>query len=611
MPMINNMEGTLVKNYSPLISSHFSGPNESYVSVSKIIAKHQESFLGLNEDGFLSPHIRINSERSRLSQELNTVSREFKKFLIEYSQNHKFLVQKEYKIFVWTNNREYLRKLFPERTVYEKIEIENSSENVTFIIYTSSPPVIIDCVLYLLIKIEDFKEVYNLNQKFKHVWTQGLISSVDHPNFAEIAQTLGITIFRNLKELYRTICADDLRLYNMLKEVFNKIDSNQSGEIEFSELFNAIRHIQEDITYDDIKEAIARIDINNDGKISFEEFCFWWKKGRHGAISVSEVALNWAKQITLNTPETKSLLKNIIKNRALIEKKTIRKEILLKIGTLNEKNSEVIIEIGKSAVREKLLNEVNMKLGLFSQDLWIAIRLVAKNPGNLQVYEASLKKSIELVLESMFSNLMDGKKIKKAVKYSIKAINEELFLVFTLDLTDSYLEPLNKLFITLDELLVSPLNDHFFLQIDSENPFFKLISNGFLLENLGNCEIKANAEYWSKFVSILLSLFPILSNKIAFIYSFLITSGKVQLDFESIHLFAELFSQVIGRKPEVNHLLSPSFMSLLQQLDNKFEDGIEVYTRASNIGLKLRIVSKDLISSILINGWTNRAEVLY
>ena len=129
-------------------------------------------------------------------------------------------------------------------------------------------------MLYLLTKIEDFKEVYNLNQKFKHVWTQGLISSVDHPNFAEIAQTLGITIFRNLKELYRTICADDLRLYNMLKEVFNKIDSNQSGEIEFSELFNAIRHIQEDITYDDIKEAIARIDINNDGKISFEEFCF-------------------------------------------------------------------------------------------------------------------------------------------------------------------------------------------------------------------------------------------------------------------------------------------------------------------------------------------------
>ena len=113
----------------------------------------------------------------------------------------------------------------------------------------------------------------------------------------------------------------------------------------------------------------------------------------------------------------------------------------------------------------------------------------------MQVYEASLKKSIELVLESMFSNVMDGKKIKKAVKYSIKAINEELFLVFTLDLTDSYLEPLNKLFTTLDELLVSPLNDHFFLQIDSENPFFKLISNGFLLENLGNCEIRANAEY--------------------------------------------------------------------------------------------------------------------
>ena len=603
-----------MKQYSPLVSSQFSGPSDSYMGISKTIAKHQEEHPENFEEnnGLLTPYLGIFSDRSRKSQELNTASKEFKKFLIEYSQNNKFLPQKEYKIFVWTSNRELLRKHFPKRTVIERIEIENHTQDVTFSIYSTNHPIIIDCVLYLLTKIEDFKEVYALNQTFKHVWTQGLISSIDHSNFAEIANTLGISIFKTPAQLYYSICADDLKLFNLLREVFNKIDTNQSGEIEFSELYYVIRQIQEDISADDIREAIARIDINNDGKISFEEFCFWWKKGRQGAISLSEVALKWAKQLSLNTPETKALVKNISRNRPMIEKKLIKKEIIIKIGNLINPIYELTIEVGKSTIREKLLNETNMKLSLFSKDLWFSIKLRAKNMQSAHSLEKQLKKSVEIIIDSFFSNLMDGKKIKQAIKFSIKTIDCFIWITFILDLNDQYLEPLNKLFFTFDELLISPLNDYINFQLSSTNNFFKIISNGNFFENLGTgYEIKLNTEYWSKFINILLSIYPIGSSFHALLYSFLIASGKFEFNFANCYEFAHSFFKLTGIMIELNNLITPSIESLLALLENNFEDDIEIFSRISNVGLKAMMRSKNLFNNIIINGWTTWAKVLH
>jgi Ca2+-binding EF-hand superfamily protein len=594
MPMINNLDGSILKGYSPLVSSYFSAPNDSFLSVKKAIAEHQEQFIEKIEQS-MSPNINLSSERSQKSQELNTASREFKKFLIEYSQPNKFLVQKEYKIFVWTSNREFLRKVFPQRVIVERIEIDGNSEDVTFIIYSNSPPIIIDCVLYLLNKIEDFKEIYNLNQKYKYVWTQALISVIDHPNFVEIARTLGISMFKTTAELYSSICTDDLKLYKLLRQVFNKIDTNQKGEIDFNELYNGIKRIQDDVSPDDIKEAILRIDINNTGTISFEEFCFWWKKGRHGALSLSQLAVDWAKQISLNIPETKSLLRNVTQSQLGIEKKSIKKEIVLNVGPKPAKNCEVLFDVGKSSSREKILNEINNKLSLFSKDVWLSIKFTSKVVESLEAYENSLKKYVDSFLDSLFLNLIDGKKIKKAIKYSIKALDSDLLITFSLDLVEQYLEPLNHFLFTLDDLATSPLNDYFSMTFTSSNSFSKLISNGYLLENLGESfEIQAACEVWSKYITILLAQYPLPSGFQIFLYTFLLMSGNVNISFNTLQEFLHSIGPDFIKKLEISNLVPITLAVLLQQLNHKFEEHIEVYIRLSNFGAKLSLKSKDI-----------------
>lgn len=603
MPMVSNLDGSLLKDYSPLYSSQ--GPNDSYVSISKTIAKHHEEFpeLSMDPNGYLSPNFGVNSERSRMSQELNTASKEFKKFLIEYSQTNKFLPQREYKIYVWTSSREFLRKLFPERTLNEHIEIEGKIVEVTFSIYTSSAPILIDCVLYLMTKIEDFKEVYNLNQKYKYVWTQALISTVEHQHFEEIANTLGISMFKLPAELYVKICQDDLKLFNLLRGVFNSIDANHSGEIEFAELFHAIQRIQDDITFEDMRDAIARIDINNDGTISFEEFCFWWKKGRQGAVSISEIALNWAKQLTLNVPETKVLLQNITRNRAFIEKKVIKKEISIKVGSVEQIRTEINVDIGKSSVRERLLNDLNTKLSLFSKDIWLSIKLISKNPQTLPLIEKALKQAIEAVLDSFFCDLMDGKKIKKAIKYTMQITNQELLITFVLELADNYLEPLNKLFYTFDDIFTSPLNDSLILQVISSNNFLKMMAGGNLFECLGGAyEIKGSTEYWSKYVSLLMEFWPVNSTLRTIVYSFMLSVGRSDFNFNLAADFKDTIYSIFGMKFEFGNLITPPIIRFLRLLENQFEDSIECYLRVSNLGGKIVVKSKDIFSNLIING---------
>ena len=268
---------------------------------------------------------------SKQSNEPNSFSTEFKKFTVEYSQND-FLAQKQYKIFVWTSNKDFLKKLFPKRTIVQKVQIKNTQYNVTFSIYTSSTPTLIDCVLFLLTKIEDLKEIQTLNQKYKYVWTQALISSIHHPDFSQICEKLGVKYFNKTQDLFQAICEDDLSLYKLLKQVFKKIDRENKGNIEFAQLFNAVQQIDSNMSSENILAAIGRIDVNNDGKVSFEEFCFWWRKGRQGLLSFSDTVLKLAKQISFQVPETRGLLRNMTKNRVSVDKKIVKKEVIVKVG---------------------------------------------------------------------------------------------------------------------------------------------------------------------------------------------------------------------------------------------------------------------------------------
>ena len=67
---------------------------------------------------------------------------------------------------------------------------------------------------------------------------------------------------------------------NILRFAFRYFDKDNSGEIEFKEIKDLFSKSIEDRSKlnETLEEIIKEVDINNDGKINFKEFCIIMKK---------------------------------------------------------------------------------------------------------------------------------------------------------------------------------------------------------------------------------------------------------------------------------------------------------------------------------------------
>ena len=85
----------------------------------------------------------------------------------------------------------------------------------------------------------------------------------------------------------------DDQLSSLMKQVFEDIDTNQSGYIDMNELSNAAKSLGHDLTPNELKIVFDELDTNKDQKISFPEFNKWWKSGRMGKGRIMSNLVNY------------------------------------------------------------------------------------------------------------------------------------------------------------------------------------------------------------------------------------------------------------------------------------------------------------------------------
>lgn len=592
MHLVSNLENDFSKGGS-LESSQ--GMNPSYLSLSNLI------------DSSNMPNIQIvgypiDTDRSGLSQDAVSASKEFKKFFVSPLENLQNHLQKEYKIFVWTKNRKSLRDLFPERSIIEVLETSGISCEVNFIIYSTKAPIILDCVVYLVEKVDDFKEVYKVNQQFKHVCVQALITTVEHKNMEEIAKTLGIHVVKNSKQLFNKIFSEDFKLLCMLRDLFQRIDQKNSGEIDFGELFFLVQQIRPDITEIEIKDGLRRIDIHQKGRINFDEFCFWWKKGRQGPATFTESIVNWAKIVAKN-PETKTMLRTMTQNRLMVNKETKKKEVEVLVGDCISNETEILLEIGKGAFRERLFKDINQELNLYSQEIWITFQLRVRPGKGIQQAEDFIKRKALSLLSTLTGDYIDGKRIKKSVQISTTINGNCINLIAVLDTSDDYIEPLNKLLLDLDELLSYPTDDNLVLSLKSSEPFYKLFSPTNLLQVVGNnSQIIFSLENWSKILRIVSNRYSEFCKDHPLFSLFLISKGRTSFSFRNASDLFKCCIETFKNLPSLNGFLSYPVHNFLEQIKDLIEDVVIIHARCGSIGSKLHIHSTNMIHSLVING---------
>lgn len=592
MHLVTNLENDFSKGAS-LESSQ--GMNPSYLSLSNLIdSSHIPSIQIMGN--------AIDTDRSGLSQDLVSASKEFKKFFVSPLENLQTLLQKEYKIFVWTKNRKALRDLFPERSIVEVLETSGITCEVNFIVYSTKAPIILDCVVYLVEKLEDFKEVYKVNQQFKHVCVQALITSVEHKNMEEIAKTLGIHVVKNSKQLFNKIFSEDFKLVCMLRDLFHRIDQKSSGEIDFAELFCLVQQIRPDIGEDEIRDGLRRIDIHQKGRINFDEFCFWWKKGRQGPATFTESIVNWAKIVAKN-PETKTMLRTMTQNRLMVNKESRKKEVEVLVGDCVVNETEVVLEIGKGAFRERLLKDVNKELNLYSQEIWVNFQMRIRPGKGIQQAEDFIKRKALSLLNTLTGDYIDGKRIKKSVQLSTVVNGSYVNLTAVLDASDDYIEPLNKLLMDLDELLSYPTDDNLVISLKSSEPFYKLFSPSNLLQVVGNnSQIIFSLENWSKILSIISNRYSEFCKVHPLFSIFLISKGRSSFLFRNASDLLKSCSELFQNFPSLNGFLNYPVHNFLEQIKDLIEDDVIIHARCGSIGSKLFIHSTNLIHSLVING---------
>ena len=592
MHMVSSYENEFSKGAS-LFSSQ--GVNPSYLSLSNLIDNSHIPNVPVQE-------IKNDTERSGLSEDVVSASKEFKKFFVRPLENMQSLLQKEFKIFVWTKNRKLLRDTFPERTITEVLETAGISCEVNFIVFSSKAPIIIDCVVYLVEKIDDFKEVYRINQQYKHVCVQALLTSVDHKNMEEIAKTLGIHLVKSVKQLFNKIFLEDYKLVSMLNDLFHRIDQNSRGEIDFSELFYLVQQIRPDITPDEIRDGLKRIDIHQKGRINFDEFCFWWKKGRQGPVTFTESIVNWAKIVAKN-PETKTMLRTMTQNRLMVNKESRKKEIEIQIGNCIGNETDLMLEIGKGMFRERLLKDVNKEFSMYSQEIWMSFRIKVRPHKGIQNVEEFIKRKFHNLLDALTSDYIDGKRIKKSLNVNTVLSGTYLNLIIILDTSDDYMEPLNKLLLELDDLLSYPTDDNLTINLKSSESFYKLFSPLNVLQVIGNnTKIEFSSENWSKILSICMSRFPDLLKVHPILSLYLISKGKSSISFKNCSEFFQTCQSLFKTIPKLNNLLTYPIQDFMVQVKELIEDDIQIHSRCGSLGLKLNLYSSNLVHNILING---------
>ena len=76
-----------------------------------------------------------------------------------------------------------------------------------------------------------------------------------------------------------------------ITSIFNKLDIDKSGTIQFNELKSVLTELGHNLTNYEIRKLISEVDTNNDDKISLNEFKIFFKNVP--AISLHQLTKLW------------------------------------------------------------------------------------------------------------------------------------------------------------------------------------------------------------------------------------------------------------------------------------------------------------------------------
>ena len=215
-----------------------------------------------------------------------------------------------------------------------------------------------DGVVYIASKNTDLDSIKAQNFKFKNVPNKFLIANEAVTETYHTAAELNLTILEAASAIPQEIYINEKKTHLLLKQVYRKIDADNSGYIEVKELRQANVEMGEQADAS-LTAEMAIIDVNGDGRITFEEFKGWWKKGRQGAKRARQILTSLAGKLSSRVPGSiKALggISGLLRDRR--SNKLCEKKLHLKIGDdFTEGKLQLKFSAGTGIIGENLIRQ--------------------------------------------------------------------------------------------------------------------------------------------------------------------------------------------------------------------------------------------------------------
>lgn len=458
----------------------------------------------------------------------------------------------------------------------------------------------VDCVALVVNSLDELAEAMLVGEYFATSWSRSIIYENDLSNSdsEEIIKLTGIKALCSIEEWMKSVFNADQALLIDLKEAFRQVDKNKVGSIDLEEVTIAINRINTNESLDLFK--FEDFLCQEKGRVSFWDFVYWWKKGRHQAISIQKLTKNFSKYFELND-SCGDIFNNISFGKFAIDKSICTKTIDLQVGhDFEESKMKLRLAIGKSAKREQILFEANSALSFSMRETWIAISLSSKNNFSRDICEhasENLKRLLNWFIESAY----DGPCLKDSFGISSQILKEKLFLGAWVDMNHWKFDDANKTLDNFEDHLRSPVDDNLDISIDIKNGLADIKSNKSLTDDF---KVRGTFVHWIKFTSLFAKILNLEESMSGFIslVTFLL-SGNIDVKLATFEQLSWLSKSLFNRDPTPNseiligikqfikkHLLNfPFLSSICEELSNFVDEKIDLMIRINNFGLKFEL----------------------
>ena len=355
------------------------------------------------------------------------ISNQGEKNVIDVATNLSSTVQNppnnHYNIIVWATNYESYKGYFPKSyTSY----LTSTGQIITFsLIYLKPNQTLnilsIDCILFIL-PVNTEPQIIETIKSF----------CIKHKNIC-MKLAIGLKSFKRLEELniktintieffYQEFLTQDIHLNEVLKGIFESLDSDLNGNIDFDEAKTGLKKIDDSITTDQIKEYMKTIDFNKEGKISFYEFSHLWKRGRQGDRSLENIQKIWTEKIEKFLPNMSPFYE---KKKINTNKKNV--QLKINFGEQYESKLGVTVFIGRSSKREEVLRDVNNLFGLNIHECWAVFQLKHKNETMASSTLIKAEEIFQSTKSSILNTTVHGKDIFDSI--SLKSEPGEIRII--------------------------------------------------------------------------------------------------------------------------------------------------------------------------------------